>query len=126
MLSALFLSATNVRAELKTITFYESDAADMIVQLEDNVKRAEIIADLKEQNAELEKKIDNLSKIEKIQEGQLAVARETISSLQELISTQKDSYEQALKETKTGFLDKLGYVAGGAGIGFLISLIILI
>jgi TolA-binding protein len=126
VLSALFLSATNVRAELKTITFYEKDASEIVVQLEDNSKRIEIINDLKEQNSELEKKISNLLQVQKIQEEQLAVAKETLKSLQDLVSTQKDSYEQVLKEARPSFFDKLGLAVGGAGVGALLALVLLI
>lgn len=104
----------------------ENETAEIVVQLENYDKQVEIIALLKEENLELEKKISNLLQIQKIQEEQLVVSKETIKALQGLVSAQKDSYEKALKEAKPSLLDKLGLAIGGAGVGVLVALVLLI
>lgn len=104
----------------------ENETAEVVVQLENYDKQVEIIALLKEENLELEKKISNLLQIQKIQEEQLAVSEETIKALQGLVSAQKDSYEKALKEAKPSLLDKLGLAIGGAGVGALVALVLLL
>lgn len=104
----------------------ENETADVVVQLENYDKQVEMIALLKEENVELEKKISNLLQIQKIQEEQLIVSEDTIKALQGLNKVQKESYEKALKEAKPSFLDKAGYAIGGAGIGVLLSLILFI
>lgn len=99
------------------ICFSNSDGALIVKQLEDYNNQVKLIQLLKEENAELEKKIVNLEKINKLQEDQLAVDDGTIKKLTELQETQKKEYEKQIKEAKPSFFEKLKMGFGGAMIG---------
>jgi phosphopantothenate synthetase len=120
----LFLLVTNAHAEIKTITFYETDAADMIVQLEDGDKKDEIIKATKEEvdicvsrNFEMQTIVDEKG-------SQLDACDTALKNLKELNATQKKSYEKIIDETKTSIFEKIGIAGGGMGVGLLIGVII--
>lgn len=100
------------------ICFSNEDAGRMVVELENYEKQKEMIELLKEENVELEKKIENMQKISEFQDSQLATANETIKKLNELQETQKKAYEKQIEEVKPSFFDKLKLVGSGVLIGF--------
>ncbi len=106
------------------ICFSAEDAGRMVVDLENYVKQADIIKLLKEENAELQVKIDNLEKISKIQNDQLNTTNETIEQLNSLIDSQRKAYEEQIKQSKPSFLKQVGIFVGailaGIGIGSLL------
>ena len=121
---ALSLSAMNAHAELKTISFYEEDAADIIVSLEDSAKKDEIIKTVKEEVDTCNSRMFEMQTIVDEKGSQADSCNVALKNLKELNDVQKKSYEKIIEETKTGIFEKIGIAGGGAGIGALIGLII--
>lgn len=107
----LVLSPSNSSAELKTICFYEPDAAEMVVQLENYDKEVEINAALKEKIVEMEKVIDNSRQ-------QIELANTTIQSMTTIVDDQKEAYEKQLKEVTPSFIDNMLKDVGLAAVIF--------
>jgi len=118
--------ATSAHAELKTISFYESDAGEMIVQLEDNDKKDEIIKTVKEEVDACNSKIFEMQTVIDEKGSQVDSCNTALNNLKELNNVQKESYEKIIEESKTSIFEKIGIAGGGAGIGILIGVAIAI
>ncbi len=108
----------------KIICFSEQDAGKMVVDLEKYQKQSEIVKLLKEENKELEIKIDNLNKIIKSQDEIIKKSNETIANLQKLLDTQKEAYEKQIKESKPSIWSYIGTAIGSLAVGLCIGLLI--
>lgn len=98
----------------------------MVVQLEDYDRYKEMVSLLKEENSELDKKIQKLNEIIKLQEIRINDMEYTIDSLNRLIGEQKTSYEKAIEEAKPSFFYKVKLAVEGAGVGSVLTVIALI
>lgn len=108
------------------ICFSAENGAAMVKEIEDCRVQSEIVRTLKEENVELQKKIENLEKISAMQDAQLATANETIEKMKEIQENQKQAYEKQIKEMKPSFWSYLKTSVGGAIIGGLAVAIIAI
>jgi len=106
------------------ICFKESDASQIVVKLENYPKLEDNIRLLKEENAELEKKINNLNEIIKSQEIVIANSEKTIKKLEETIITQKKAYEKQIEESKPSIWRYIGTAIGSLAVGLCIGLLI--
>lgn len=120
----LVLIPSNSRAELKTICFYEDDAAEIVVQLENYDKQIELVIALKAENEELAGKTESLARLNDIQEKQLQDADNAVKKLNGVIETHKDAYEKQIKEITPGFFQKMFTALSGVGIGILIGVLL--
>lgn len=106
--------------------FKNSNCETMVVQLEDYDRYKEMVSLLKEENSELDKKIQKLNEIIKLQEIRINDMEYTIDSLNRLIGEQKTSYEKAIEEAKPSFFYKVKLAVEGAGVGSVLTVIALI
>lgn len=100
-------------AELKTITFTEKDAADMVVILENYNTQKEIV--------------DSLTEKTQVQDDQIKACDKTVVDLNKVIDTQKDAYEKQIKEVTPNIFQKTfqsigmwGLILGGLYIAVLL------
>ena len=106
------------------ICFKEADANKIIVRLETADDYEVEIDLLKQGNLELEKQINLLKEVNKLQTEQLLVSKQTINSYKELLKTQKEAYEKQIENTKPSVWGKIFAAVGGIGIGVLIGLLL--
>jgi len=106
------------------ICFKESDASQIVVKLENYPKLQDNIKTLKEENAELDIKIDKLNKIIKSQETIIANAEKTIKRLEETIDTQKKAYEKQIEEAKPSIWSYIATALGSLAVGLCIGLLL--
>ncbi len=111
---------------LADVGFTDEESSVILVSLEDNETRKVIIDSLKEENIELNKKIENLTEINKLQAVRITQLEQTVSSLERTIKVQAEAYEKKIEEEKPSFFDKLGWGASGSVIGFLACAILLL
>lgn len=120
-----FMLAECEMARAADITFDESIAGKMVVEIEQCRVTEDQIELYKEANAELEYQIKLSKDINNIQKEQLEVAKETVKQYQELLKTQEDVYKQAIKDTKPNLFKKLIDSLGFIGIGVLAGVLLL-
>jgi len=108
------------------VGFTEEESSVIVVSLEDNETRKVIISSLKEENKELNKKIVNLTEINKLQTIRISQLEQTVDSLERTIVVQKEAYEKKIEEEKPSFFDKLGWGASGSVVGFLACAVLLL
>lgn len=108
------------------VGFTDEESSVILVTLEDNEARKEIIESLKEENIELNKKIENLTEINRLQTVRISQLEQTINSLERTIKGQAEAYEKKIEDQKPSFFDKLGWGASGSVIGFLACAILLL
>lgn len=108
------------------VGFTDEESAVIVVTLEDNETRKEIIESLKEENIELNKKIENLTEINRLQTVRISQLEQTVNSLERTIEVQAEAYEKKIEDQKPSFFDKLGWGASGSIIGFLACAILLL
>lgn len=108
------------------VGFTDEESSVILVTLEDNETRKEIIESLKEENIELNKKIENLTEINRLQTVRISQLEQTINSLEITIKGQAEAYEKKIEDQKPSFFDKLGWGASGSVIGFLACAILLL
>lgn len=108
------------------VGFTDEESAVIVVTLEDNEARKVIIESLKEENLELNKKIENLIEINKLQTIRISQLEQTVNSLERTIEVQAEAYEKKIEDQKPSFFDKLGWGASGSVIGFLACAILLL
>lgn len=108
------------------VGFTDEESAVIVVTLEDNETRKIIIESLKEENLELNKKIENLIEINKLQTIRISQLEQTVNSLGRTIEAQAEAYEKKIKDQKSSLFDKLGWGASGSVIGFLACAILLL
>lgn len=108
------------------VGFTDEESAVIVVTLEDNETRKIIIESLKEENLELNKKIENLIEINKLQTIRISQLEQTVNSLERTIEVQAEAYEKKIEDQKPSFFDKLGWGASGSIIGFLACAILLL
>ena len=108
------------------VGFTDEESAVIVVTLEDNEARKVIIESLKEENLELNKKIENLIEINKLQTIRISQLEQTVNSLERTIEVQAEAYEKKIKDQKPSLFDKLGWGASGSVIGFLACAILLL
>ena len=95
-----------------------------MVKLENYPKLQDNIKTLKEENAELDIKIDKLNKIIKSQETIIANAEKTIKRLEETIDTQKKAYEKQIEEAKPSIWSYIATALGSLAVGLCIGLLL--
>jgi uncharacterized membrane protein (DUF106 family) len=117
-------STVTVNTASPVVCFTEDDAKKIVVDLENVNDYKEQVELLKEANAELEKQIISLKDINKLQQEQLNVSKQTIESYKELLKTQKEAYEKQIENNKPSIWGKIAAAAGGLGIGVLIGLLL--
>lgn len=105
------LTPSICNAELKTICFYEADAADMVVQLENYNTEVELNKALNDKIAEMDVVIENSKR-------QIELANITIQSMDTIVKDQKEAYEKQLKEVTPSFLDNIFKDVGIAAVIF--------
>jgi hypothetical protein len=108
-----------------TLTTPISDAKKIVVNLEkSNLYKKQVIL-LEKANAQLMKQNEMLGEQIVLLNEQLAVQKEQLELTTKQLDTQKELYEDKLKaceKDKPNFLDKAMIGLGGAGIGALIAL----
>lgn len=118
-----FILAECEIARAADITFDESVAGKMVVEIEQCRIMEDQIELYKESNAELEYQIKLQKDINNLQKEQLEVTKEAVKQYQELLKIQEDVYKQVIKDTKPNpikkFIDSLGFVGIGVLIGVL-------
>jgi len=108
----------------KIICFSEEDAGKIVVDLEKYQKQIELVSLLKEENKELETKIQNLDKIIKSQDEIIKKSNESIENLQKLVDTQREAYEKQIAESKPSIWKFIGTALGSLAVGLCIGLLI--
>lgn len=119
-----FMLAECEMARAADITFDESIAGKMVVEIEQCRITEEQIELYKEANKELEYQIKLQKDINNLQKEQLGVAKETVKQYQELLKTQEDVYKQAIKDTKPNLFKKLIDSLSFIGIGVLVGILL--
>ncbi len=106
------------------VCFKESDAAKIVVELENARDYQEQIELLKQANQELEKQITLLKEANKLQQEQLGVAKQTVESYKKLLETQKQAYEKKIENEKPSIWGKIMIGIGSLGVGVLVGLLL--
>jgi uncharacterized membrane protein (DUF106 family) len=116
-------STVVVNTTSSVVCFTEDDTKKIVVDLENVNDYKEQVEILKEANAELEKQIISLKEINKLQQEQLDISKQTIISYQNLLKVQKEAYEKEIKNNKPSIWGKIFASIGGLGVGVLIGLL---
>lgn len=106
------------------VCFTETDAKRIVVDLENVNDYREQVDLLKQANVELEKQIESLKKINKLQQEQLEISNQTIESYKKLLDAQRDAYETEIKKNKPSVLKTFFTGVGGMGIGILVGILL--
>jgi uncharacterized membrane protein (DUF106 family) len=117
-------STVTVNTTDPVVCFTEDDAKKIVVDLENVNDYKEQVELLKEANAELEKQIISLKEINKLQQEQLEITKQTIESYKNLLKTQKEAYEKEIENNKPSIWGKIFAGIGGLGIGILVGLLL--
>lgn len=117
-------STVTVNTASPVVCFTEDDAKKIVVDLENVNDYKEQVELLKEANAELEKQIISLKEINKLQQEQLEITKQTIESYKNLLKTQKEAYEKEIENNKPSIWGKIFAGIGGLGIGILVGLLL--
>lgn len=118
----VFIPSISCGADLKgkVIWMDEEEMASYVVpKLENFPKMADEINVLKEEVINCEKKNEESAQ-------QLSLCNDAKDNITKLLDSQKESYEKIIKESQPSFLKKLGIAGGGAAVGILIGIIIVI
>ena len=107
------------KCNAEDITFEESTASNMVVELEQCKVIKDQIELYKQSNSELEYQIKLQKDINNLQKEQLEIAKDTVKQYQELIKNQKEVYTQLIKDAKPNPIKKLLDSLGFIGIGIL-------
>ena len=117
-------STVIVNTTSPVVCFTEDDTKKMVVDLENSNDYREQVEILKEANVELEKQIISLKEINKLQQVQLEISKQTIESYKNLLNAQKEAYEKEIENNKPNIWEKIFVGVGAAGIGVLIGLLL--
>ncbi len=117
-------STVTVNSTSPVVCFTEDDTKKMVVDLENSNDYREQVEILKEANVELEKQIISLKEINKLQQEQLEISKQTIESYKNLLNAQKEAYEKEIENNKPNIWEKIFVGVGAAGIGVLIGLLL--
>lgn len=117
-------SNVTVNSTSPVVCFTEDDTKKMVVDLENSNDYREQVEILKEANVELEKQIISLKEINKLQQEQLEISKQTIESYKNLLNAQKEAYEKEIENNKPNIWEKIFVGVGAAGIGVLIGLLL--
>ncbi len=117
-------STVIVNTTSPVVCFTEDDTKKMVVDLENSNDYREQVEILKEANVELEKQIISLKEINKLQQEQLEISKQTIESYKNLLNAQKEAYEKEIENNKPNIWEKIFVGVGAAGIGVLIGLLL--
>ena len=104
--------------------FTEEDTKKIVVELENSADYQEQVSLLKDANSELEKQIVSLKEINKLQQEQLEISKQTIESYKNLLNAQKEAYEKEIENSKPSIWGRIFAGAGGLGIGILVGLLL--
>ena len=111
-------------ARAADITFEESVAGKIVVEIEQCRITENQIELYKEANQELEYQIKLQKDINDLQKDQLEIAKETVKQYQELLKIQEDVYKQAIRDVKPNPVKKLIDAIGFIGIGILVGILL--
>jgi predicted transcriptional regulator len=117
-------STVTVNSTSPVVCFTEDDTKKIVVDLENSNDYREQVEILKEANVELEKQIISLKEINKLQQEQLEISKQTIESYKNLLNAQKEAYEKEIENNKPNIWEKIFVGVGAAGIGVLIGLLL--
>ena len=108
------------------VCYSEDTAKQITVDLEKAKSLKEQVELFEKGNAELEKQVSLLKEMNKLKDEQIAIGDKTIKQYQELLKFQKDTYEQAVKDTSPSVLKQVIDALGFLGIGVLAGVILIL
>ena len=119
------ISATTIKSSTsdvkQTSTVIVNTTSPVVCFTEDDTKK--IVVDLENSN-DYREQVEILKEINKLQQEQLEISKQTIESYKNLLNAQKEAYEKEIENSKPSIWGKIFAGVGGLGIGILVGLLL--